>query len=226
MSAVAGLQILGNALINPSAAGPRQVTLDDLVPVLEDIAYRFSIVSDVLQDADNQATSSILAATEAADQAEVIGQDVKDITEHTYTVVIPHSMSWLAGYIVSHFITPLEERVGKLESSVAFLMGWRGQIDSWRRNFVDPNVEKWVGFREWFDAWPQGILFRWKDYFDNPVHFADWATAPLVGPIVAYIADPAHKQTRDNLTLILSGALRDDSQRVYNDVLSWLLSDT
>ena len=226
MSIGGALSILGNALINPSASGPSAVTVDDLVPILNDITYRFTIVSDVLQDADNQATSSILAATEAADQATVIGQDVKDITEHTYTVVIPHSMSWLAGYIVSHFISPLEERVGKLESSVAFLMGWRGQIDSWRRNFVDPNVEKWVGFREWFDSWPQGILFRWKDYFDNPSHFADWATAPLVGPIVAYIADPAHKQTRDNLTLILSGALRDDSQRVYNDVLSWLLSDT
>lgn len=226
MSVGAALSVLTGGLTSPGAAGPGAVTVDDLVPILRDIEYRFSVIADVLQAADQQADASVTAATEAATQIEVIGQDVKDTTDRIVDTILPHSMSWLSGYIVSHFITQLQQAVSALQHDVAFLMGWRGQIDAWRHDFVDPNVTLWVGFREFFDGWPQGILFRWKDYFDNPDHFAQWATAPLVGPIVAYLADPAHKTTRDNLMKVIADAWADDSSDVLSDVYAFLLADT
>jgi hypothetical protein len=196
------------------------------MPILSDIAYRFSVVADVLDQADQDAKASVTAATGAATQIEVIGQDVKDITERTYTVVIPHSMSWLSGYIVSHFVAPLQERVGRLESEVANLTRNVDILRAWRTNFVDPNVELWVGFRQFFDGWPQSILFMWHDWLENPSKFADWATAPLTGPLVAYLAAPEHKQTRDNLTQVIGQAWREDANRIWEDVLAWLVSDT
>lgn len=226
MSVGGALSVLSGSLINPDAAGPRPLTVDDMMPVFSDLQYRFSVIADVLDAADQAARNSVTAATDAATQAEVIGQDVKDITEHTYTIVIPHSLSWLAGYIVSHFIAPIEQRLNKDESDIRFLMGWRGQIDVWRHQFVDPNVERWVGFHEWFVTWPQSILFRWKGYFDHPDEFGSWAAAPIIGPLVAYLAAPEHKTTRDNLTRVMSQAWSEESSRVFDDMLTFLLSDT
>lgn len=221
MSILGVLDVLARALISPAAGGPRPITVDDLVPIMDDISYRFSIVGDVLKAADDSASRAVIVASDTATQAEVIGQDVKDITEHTYGVVIPHSMSWLAGYLVSHFIAPLQERMSKAESDIRFLLGWRSQIDVWRHDFVDPNVEKWIGFHEWFTGWPQGVLFRWHDYFDNPAHFADWATAPLVGPIVAYLAAAEHRQSRDNLSRIMVDAWEEVPNDVWISILKW-----
>lgn len=226
MSIGAAVGILAGGLVNPTGAGSRPVTNDDLAGVWSDIQYRFTVIADVLKDADNQVANAGQAATEAATQAEVIGQNVKDITNRTYTVVIPHSMSWLAGYMVSHFITPLQVRMDTAESNIRFLLGWRGQIDNWRKTFVDPNVELWVGFRQFFDSWPQSILFMWKDWLENPDHFAQWAAAPLIGPLVSYLAATEHKQTRDNLTGIIGRAWAEESGKVYDDVLTFLLSDT
>lgn len=221
MSIGSVIGILTGGLISPSAAGPNPITVDDLVPILDDINYRFTVIADVFQAADDSAAKSVTAATDAATQMEVVGQNVKDITEHTYTIVIPHSLSWLAGYIVSHFISPLEDRVGKLESSVAFLLGWRNQIDDWRHLFVDPHLEQWIGFKQFFDGWPQGVLFRWHDYFDNPGHFAEWATPPLVGPIVAYLGQPAHETSRDNLSRIMVDAWTEVPNDIWESILRW-----
>lgn len=212
-------------IINPSDAGPGTPTWDELVPRFQDIKYMLQVLDDALQNADAVATSSVTVATDAATQAEKIGQNVKDIVHHTYDVVIPHSLSWLAGYIVSHFITPIHERLDKDESNIRFLLGWRAQIVAWRNEFVDPNIELWVGFRKFFDGWPQGVLFRWHDYFEHPGNFADWAAPPLIGPLVSYLAAPEHKTTRDALASIMVNAWTEETNTVWESVLRWAVSD-
>ena len=220
-----GLDAIG-AAINGGTAGANPVTGEELGIALADISYRFSVVAAILTDADRAASESVTAATDAATQIEEVGSDVKNITEHTYNTVIPHSLSWLAGYVVVTWIDPIRARLDKDESDIRFLMGWRSQIDTWRQKFVDPNVEKWVGFKQWFDGWPQGVLFKWHDWFEHPDNFASWATPPLVGPIVAYLAARGHEQTRDNLSDILASAWQDDAERIWQYVQHWLLSDT
>src|SRR5947209_6687492 len=211
MSAIsAGLGSIIDSLANPQGAGGDPVTMDTLGPVLADIASALTILKDTMDSADSKSQEAVTAATDAGTQVEEIGSDVKQISEHTIHVIIPHSLSWLAGYVVSHWIDPLRADVAYLKDRVAFLLGWRGQIDSWRHNFVDPNVEKWVGFREWFTTWPQSILFRWHEWFEKPDEFAQWAAPPLVGPIVSYLAAQGHRQTRDNLMLIMLRAMQED----------------
>jgi hypothetical protein len=226
MSVGAALGILTGALGGGASAGPGDVSQDQLTPILLDIEYRFSIIADVLSKADSDATAAVTAATEAATQMEVVGQDVKDITTQTYTVVIPHSLSWLSGYIVSHFIAPIQDDIKTLKGKVNALTSWSATITSWRSNYVDPNLKTLIGFRAWFIGWPQAIMFTWQDWFAHPDHFAQWAAAPLVGPLIAYLADPSHKQTRDNLTDIISQAWREESNDTLEDLYAFLLVDT
>lgn len=226
MSVGVALGYLGSQFIDPSEAGPRSLTVDDIMPILADVAYRFSIVADVLNNADQQADSSVTAATEAATQLEVIGQDVKDTTERIVFTILPHSMAWLSGYLVSKFITPLQAAVAELKSSVAFLMGWRGQIDTWRKDHVDPELETWEQFHAYFIGWPTAVLAVLHDWLQYPDHFAQWAAAPLIGPLVSYLAAPEHKQTRDALTSIVAQAWAEESGVVFDDMLTFLVSDT
>lgn len=226
MSVAAGLGYLGSQLINPSQAGPRGVTVDDLMPILSEITYRFSIVADVLQNADQQADASVTAATDAATQIETIGQDVKDSTERIVQTILPHSMAWLSGYIVSHFVTPLQQRMDAAESSIRFLLGWRGQIDTWKNDWVTPHLTDWINFDDFFYTWPISVLMTWRDWFAAPDQFAQWAAAPLIGPLVSYLAAPEHKTTRDNLMAIVAQAWSEESGVVFDDMLKFLLSDT
>lgn len=212
-------------LIPTDQAGSDPVTWDDLGVILSEISTVLKVLSQTMDDADSNLQEAVTAATDAATQIEEIGADVKDITEHTYTVVIPHSLSWLAGYIVSHWIDPLRADVAWLKDRVNFLLGWRGQIDSWRRNFVDPNVEKWVGFRQWFDTWPQSVLFRWHEWFARPDEFAQWAAPPLIGPLVSYLAAQGHEQARDNLSLILTAAWQEVPNRTWELLLQYMVTD-
>jgi hypothetical protein len=226
MSVAGALAYLGSQLVNPADAGPTPVTVDTLVPVLDDIAYRFSVIADVLDNADRQADASVTAATEAATQIEVIGQDVKDTTERIVQTILPHSMSWLSGYLVSHFITPLQSRMSAAESSISFLLGWRGQIDTWKNDYVNPHLADWIQFDDFFYAWPITILLTWQDWFNKPDGFAQWAAPPLIGPLVSYLAAPEHKQTRDNLASIMVKAWSEEADAVFDDMLTFLLAGT
>jgi hypothetical protein len=225
MSAIsAGAGAFIDKITGTSLAGSGTVDVDNLNNVLGDIVNVLVILKDTMDAADSTSTEAVTAATDAATQIEEIGQDVKDITEHTYQVVIPHSMSWLAGYIVSHFIDQLRRAVAILNQEVAKIEQWEAEIKVWRARFVDPNVTLWVGFRQWFDTWPRGVLERWHMYFTHPDQFAQWAAPPLIGPLVSYLAAPAHKQTRDSLTLILLKAWSEEPTRVLDAIEMWLRS--
>lgn len=226
MSAGAAIGILGNDLINPDAAGPGAVTVDDLMPILSDIAYRFSVVADVLQEADDQANSSVTAATEAATQIEVIGQDVKDTTERIVDTIIPHSLAWLSGYIVSHFIVQLQAAVTSLENAVDSLTRNVDILRTWRSERVDPDLDAWEQFHAFFTGWPTSVLMTLHDWLEHPDHFAQWAAAPLIGPLVSYLAAPEHKTARDALTSVIADAWAEESDVVFGDMLTFLVSDT
>lgn len=220
-----GLGVLIDSLANPDSAGTGPVDWESFQVILGEISNALQIIADTMDAADSNTQEAVTAATDAATQIEEVGADLKAITEHTYGTVIPHSLSWLAGFIVSHWIDPLRRDVAYLKERVAFLLGWRGQIDSWRRNFVDPNVEKWVGFRQWFDTWPQSVLFRWHEWFERPDEFAQWATPPLVGPIVSYLAGKEHTVSRDNLSLIMTQAWQEVPNRTWELILQYMVTE-
>lgn len=225
MSAIAtGLGVLIDTLDGSAGGGNAQVTQDDLVPVIRDIVAAFTVIKDALDAADKAATASVTAATDAATQIEQIGSDVKDITEHTYQVVIPRSMSWLAGYLISGAVDQVRSVIGADLHKIDFLDGWRGQIDTWRNDHVDPELTAWRSFKAWFDTWPTSILTTWHGWFQRPAEFGAWAAPPLIGPLVSYLADGQHKRLRDDLSLILVKAWTDEPTLVMDAVIAWLVS--
>ena len=212
------------AFLNAGNAGD-PITRDDVAQVFDEIEYRFSIISDVFDTADSAARAAVTAATDAAGQAERIGQDVKDITEKLVDTIIPHSLSWAIGYVWSHGITPLGQRVEALEDTMLVVLARLDVLESWRVKFVDPNLTRWIGWHEWFSGWPQNVLFTWHDWFEHPAHFGQWAAAPVVGPLVAYLADREHKETRDNLTEIVLAAMSERPEQSWEAVQRWLVTN-
>lgn len=211
-------------LATQTIAGGIGAVKDALITLGRWVDWFMQVTGDVFAAAKGAEDYSEAWATEAGQQVAELGSDVKQITEHTYQTVIPHSMSWLAGWLIAGPIDQLRLRIAQLQDQVNFLLGWRAQIDAWRHEFVDPNVEKWVGFRQWFDGWPQGILFRWHSWLQHPSEFGAWAAAPVTGPIIAYLADPDHQTSRDNLAAIMVDAWQAEPERVWDAMLEWLVS--
>lgn len=207
-------------------AGPNPLTVDDLAGTLSDIQAAFMMINDALDHADREANLAVTAATSAATQAEAVGQDVNDITRHTYTVVIPHSLSWLAGYVVTTWVDPIRKRLDTDEHQIKFLMGWRGQIDTWRHKTVDPELARWRAFDKWFKTWPTALLNQWHEWMQHPARFGSYWAPYLVRPIVAWLGAQSHRTERDVLSLMMVDAWEDDPNLTWEAILRWVVKDS
>lgn len=222
---VGGLIGVGEALdALAGQAGGSNVTWDDLSAVLVNVKAGFLMVGDALDHADKRANHAVTAATDAATEAEAVGQDVNDITRHTYTVVIPHSLSWLAGYVVTTWIDPIRKQLTDDDHRIKFLMGWRGQVDTWRHKTVDPELARWRAFDKWFKTWPTITLNQWHEWMTHPTDFGKHWAPYIVRPLVAWLGSQAHTQERDVLSLMLVNAWTDDTNLVWEAVLQWVVS--
>lgn len=204
--------------------GTDALTRDDVASVFSEIDYRLSIINDVFTTADSAASAAVTAATDASRQAERIGQDVKDTTERIVDTIIPRSQEWLLGYLVSHYFGPILSELTKNWHLLSFLVGWRSQIDVWRHKFVDPHLEQWIGFQEWFNTWPRGVVFTVHDWLDHPARFAQWATPPLIGPIIVYLAQREHMESRDNLSTLMVRAWAERPEQTWQLIEEWLIA--
>lgn len=212
MSALAGalLDQLSQALSGPSNAGTSGETLDFIV------GEHWADTVDALRGqlwTDGQVKGAWLTVQTMARQ---IGKDLEQIAgdldwdlKHITGTIIPHSEAHLVGYIFSTGIVPLRVQVRKLWSSVRFLMGWRGQIDYWRKNTVDPELSKLMAFRQWFLTNDQPAVQQLVDWIKRPGTFATWAVPILTDPLVVYLATKAKQATVDELTRLIVDASPD-----------------
>lgn len=223
MSAIGiGLGVIIDALRNPASAGPGPLTMDDLVAPLRDIASALSILRDTMDSADRDTKEAVTAATDAAAQIEEIGGAFRDTIHHTYEVVIPHSLSWLAGYVVAHWIDPLRRDIALLNHRVDDLAQRIASLEHWRAHTVDPILARLLNFQaDVTDNYLPAVRIL-KDWLDHPDHLADWLAQWIVGPIVSYLADDLHKHTRDNLTLIIAQAWADRPEMVWDDFVDMI----
>lgn len=221
---VGALLDIGQALDAFSGGGQAPITSDELVPILQNIKAGFLVINDALQHADREANLAVTAATDAASEAEAVGQDLNDITRHTYTIVIPHSMSWLAGYVVQTWVDPIRKQLAAHEHQIKFLMGWRGQIDTWRHKTVDPELKQWRAFDKWFKTWPTKLLTQWHNWMLHPADFGKFWAPYIVRPLVAWLGSQAHTQERDVLSVMLVQAWSDDPNLVWDAVLQWVVT--
>lgn len=186
--------------------------------------FAWNVVNDVFKAAKGGEAISQGVSHDAGVKVEAIGRYVKDITEHTYTIVIPHSLAWLNGYINSREITPLKQRLARDESQIRFLLGWRGQIVAWRKSFVDPNISAWVAFHRWFNGYPLTDVNELHNWLTKPGTFGKWAAPVIAQPLTAYLAAHKDEKARDALALVMMEAWQEEPQLVWDNVLAWLVA--
>lgn len=167
----------------------------------------------------------------SAQYAKQIGHDFEEIEgrqqerwNRLFEVIMPNSLAHAVGYVYSDGIVPLRHTVSSLSDSL--FQAWQniGNLNAWRNNVAQPELNDLESFKATFmrDYLPAIEILR--DWLANPSHFGEWAAPPVIGPIVAYLADDSHKQTRDNLTDILAQAWAETPDKVWADFEEMLVS--
>lgn len=149
-------------------------------------------------------------------RARQIGKDLEQIVgdqdwmwHHLVEVILPHTNQYLIGYVWSKGIIPLKVQLGRDEKTIRFLMGWRGQIDSWRKNTVDPELADWLRFHHWFNVNAAGPIATLAGWLKTPSRFASWAVPVITRPLVDYLATTASTGTVDELAAVVVDASPD-----------------
>lgn len=138
--------------------------------------------------------------------------------------ILPNTVRNAVGYVYSNGIDPLKRTVAVLQGQVNDLVKDVNSLLEWRENVADPQFTTLFDYDAVLtDTFAPG----WRvlnDWLANPGDFGSWAAAPVIGPIVAYLADPAHSVTRDNLAAILAQAWADEPDKIWNDLAEMLVS--
>lgn len=219
----AAVQVILNALGGAANAGnPQEALIVAVMNLSAQVRALASALGRYLHDvmgAWQFAKAHVIGAGQAIGD---LGYDQRVMWHHLLTVILPDSLQYTVGYVFSKGIVPLRAQVAGLQNQIRFLLGWRGQIDTWRRDWADPNITAWRAWHAWFLGWPQTILLRWQRWFDRPAEFAAWAAAPLIGPTLGYYSDPAHQRSTDTLATIVVDATPDVWRHVEQAIVQIL----
>jgi hypothetical protein len=144
--------------------------------------------------------------------------------QHLLTVILPNTVRWTVGNIHAW----ADEKYGAAIDGIDAFMRQAGPdiaaLKDWRKYTADPDLKAWVDFVTWWNKDAAQPILRWIDFSGNPGDFANWATPPLVGAIIAYLSDPAHKQTRDDLAALMVKAWGEEPGTIADRVNDWLTS--
>ena len=157
----------------------------------------------------------------AQDPAKQVGKDMEDMMarqdeswQHLTDTLLPHSIGHAVGYVFSTGIVPLRQQLDRIDHRVAFLEGWRGQIDNWRNHYVDPLLQDWRLFHDWFNAHAAPVIATVDDWLHHPGDFAKWAVPILGDPLTVWFIHTASDAVRDAVT----AAIVDSSPDVWRHV--------
>jgi hypothetical protein len=219
------LQLLGFTSGNSAAQGV-VAALDDIRTLANVVTYQAKVMVDTFVDNLVGATESVLPATEAGQGVETIGKNLRDIVDWTYVHAIPGSLWRLYRDVVVNLVDPLRAAVAAVKSRVSALEKWRHDIHVWRVTFVDPTLNAWIAWHDWFTTWPRSILYTWKAWFAKPADFAQWATPILWPALLAYVRPPLQPGIRDQLARVVTQSLPDIPVTFDSIALTLLLQDT
>jgi len=180
------------------------------------IAWVARVVDDTYKQAADQAAVATLLATGIGGDIDNLSQQYKFAFEHTYKTVIPHSLDWLEGSIVRKYVTPLRQRVGKVETRTTALEKWRADIHDWRVNIVDPTLNDYRQFAKFWNGWPRDVVNTLHTWLQKPGVFADFAVPAVAQPLVGYYGDGSHQ----TLTDAFVGILLDASPSRYRHAIA------
>lgn len=224
------LLALGNAIVNalknPASAGNPNEALQVALFELQGIVGK---LTDAILQVMYQEYGAVLYVQDIAKQ---IGHDFEQIEgswesnfRYLLGTILPNSLGYVVGYVFSTGIVPLRARLTTDESNISFLLGWRGQIDAWRKYTVDPDLADLEAFKASLIKVWQPIIYLWITWLRYPGQFAQWATPPLAGSLVSYFAQPEHKTSRDDLSRIMLQAWQEQPEQVLTAIEQWLVTE-
>lgn len=173
------------------------------------------------------------AAVWAQGPAKQIGGDLiktqganESSMRHIVGTILPHSLEYLRGNIFSTGIIPLRVRMTKAESNIKFLLGWRGQINTWRKEQVDPTLQAWRQFHSWFNNNAAPAITTLIQWLHDPGVFGKWAARPIAAPLAGYLGAQGSEAVRDTFTLLMVRAWSERPNLVWEAILQWSVTDT
>lgn len=227
MNAIFGAIIkqLYDALASPDSAGSSSEELGLIVLHLKGLIFDVARgIIYVLAQVYGAKQYEYPLAESVAHNLERAQIDTNSAISHVAFTILPNSLYNLSAWIFANWIAPIRKDIAWLKWHVNFLLGWRGQINYWRKHTVDPFIISTRAFIKWFRTWPQAILTTWHDWFANPLHFAKWADPPIAATMPAYLMQKASKPDRDALNNALLYAWPEDTAAVQALLVRWLLS--
>lgn len=173
-------------------------------------------------------TQEMGAVQYSADAAQQIGHDLEQIQgthqrywNRLFDVILPHSLQHAFEYTRQWAIDYFSPPITQLENYVRDLLNRTSRLEGWERDVVDPDLSLLLNFRSDFFRGDQPSINVLIDWLRRPGDFGEWATPPIIGPVVAYLADPAHETTRDNLSRILVDAWTEVPNDIWEAILRW-----
>lgn len=214
------------AIVNPQ--GTDGAVADALIPIDDRISALQRAVRGLLFAAEQE-----YGAVKWIDPVgEQIGSDLigaasahDTIVDHLIGRLIPRSLAHLNGYIFSKGVIPLRVAVGKAQSDIRFLMGWRGQIDTWRHDTVDPTLDDWRQFHHWFDQNAAPYITVLAGWLAKPATFAGWAVPVLGDPLIGWLANTASDASRDTVARVVVDSSPDVWRHVEAAAVAVLLQE-
>lgn len=148
---------------------------------------------------------------------------------HIVDVIIPMTAHKAAGYVGSHGLHALNQRVDALQKYL------QGQIDRNARSVkaaIDWENGVWRNYGDawqfakdlkppWQSAYRPNLdqLIRW---IQHPGDWTDWLAGPMAGSLLNWLSDPNHLATADNWTLLIVNRADDVSANVQKAALAIL----
>lgn len=186
-------------------------------------------VITAIADVQGQEQGAVLWS---ATDAKQIGHDFEQIEgdwesnfDRLLDTILPQSFKHLVGYVYSDGIVPLRVAMRATQDSIVTVTGRVNTLFAWRNTYVDPLLEGYQQFIAWWDANFSAPALTLIDWLDHPGNFGTWAAPPIVGPLIAYLADATHQQSRDNLAKIMVAAWYEEPNDIWALMMQWLLAE-
>jgi hypothetical protein len=227
MSALAaGAEAFVQQLLSADSAGTsnesEDVTLTNITIILQDLVKG---VLDVFAD--------VYAAWQKADDAgKQIGHDFEQVEgdieadfDYVVNTILPHSLQYLYGLIVSKNLHGISTDITDLTNQLKTLTTTVKKDDDWIDQTGKPDLSKllaWMQYVQTHDQPAIDVLIKW---LASPSTFGQFAAAPIVGPLIQYLAASAHSESRDNMMLVIMNALQEKPDDVFTAFTEWLVAE-
>lgn len=99
-------------------------------------------------------------------------------------------------------------------------------LETWKNKTVTPDLKNLLAFLKAWESTYKAAVVRWVAWFKTPSLFAQWAAAPLVVQLPATLSNASAQVAATAIEAALVNTWLRDSNKVWDMVSAWLVTDT